>query len=201
VQGCSLGCVGCCNPQTHDPESARWLGVEDFFHEIVGITDEIEGITLTGGEPLEQARAVTELLRLVRQRTSLSVILSTGFSWEEVLRIAAAPSHHSYAKPARREAQPPQDPLPLSASVGDLPANTFLSYVDVVLAGPYDFRQPLGCGLRGSSNKSVHFLTNRYSPGDLDRVPAAEVIVLPGGQVVATGVVPLALTSIASSLS
>ena len=61
VQGCSLGCSGCYNPATHDTKSGEWIEVANLLGRIKALNQEIEGITLSGGEPLQQWSAVDEL--------------------------------------------------------------------------------------------------------------------------------------------
>ncbi|MDQ1240302.1 MAG: anaerobic ribonucleoside-triphosphate reductase activating protein [Thermodesulfobacteriota bacterium] len=45
----------------------------------------IEGITLSGGEPLYQSSAVQDLLKRVREETGLSVVIYSGYSLEEII--------------------------------------------------------------------------------------------------------------------
>jgi anaerobic ribonucleoside-triphosphate reductase activating protein len=49
-----------------------------------------EGLTVSGGEPLQQAEAVVALLETARA-AGLSTLLFTGFAWEEVQRLPLAP--------------------------------------------------------------------------------------------------------------
>lgn len=44
----------------------------------------IEGVTLTGGEPLQQRSGVLELLRGVKASSDLSVVLFTGYEWPHI---------------------------------------------------------------------------------------------------------------------
>lgn len=83
VQGCTLQCAGCYNPQTHDPNGGTRVRVEDLLAQIRALPD-IEGLTISGGEPLQQMRPLRRFLQGVRSTTSLSVILFTGYTWEEV---------------------------------------------------------------------------------------------------------------------
>ena len=132
ARGCSLGCPGCFNPETH---------------------------AFAGGEPLQQRPALLAFLRRLRERTRLSVLVFTGFSWDEVRRFPEA--------------------------------EALLACIDVLLAGRYDAAKHLGRGLLGSSNKTAHFLTDRYGPADLAAVPPAEVVITADGEVVASGIDPL----------
>jgi anaerobic ribonucleoside-triphosphate reductase activating protein len=159
VQGCSLACPGCFNPETHAVAGGRMVSPQDLFGRIVALEDRIEGITVSGGEPFQQRRPLLDLLGRVRRQTALSVLVFTGFTWDEVQTL-------------------PQ-------------ADALLACIDVLLAGRYDGSRYLAHGLRGSANKSVHFLTKRYTPADLETVPPAEVVITPGGEIQLTGIDPL----------
>lgn len=84
VQGCSLGCPGCFNPETHSPAGGQSVDIEALLARIMALRDGIEGVSITGGEPLGQRGALAELLSRLKARTDLSVVLFTGFSWAEV---------------------------------------------------------------------------------------------------------------------
>ena len=45
---------------------------------------DIEGITISGGEPLLQIEALTGLLKEIRRQADLSIIVFTGFEWAEM---------------------------------------------------------------------------------------------------------------------
>jgi anaerobic ribonucleoside-triphosphate reductase activating protein len=49
-----------------------------------------EGLTVSGGEPLQQAEAVVALLEAARA-AGLSTLLFTGLAWEEVQRLPLVP--------------------------------------------------------------------------------------------------------------
>jgi anaerobic ribonucleoside-triphosphate reductase activating protein len=72
-QGCTLGCPGCFNPKTHRTDG-REISVDELASQIPG---DIEGITLSGGEPLQQAEAAAELLDVARAR-GLSTLAFSG---------------------------------------------------------------------------------------------------------------------------
>jgi anaerobic ribonucleoside-triphosphate reductase activating protein len=62
--------------------------VADIFQEIA-TTGDIEGVSILGGEPLQQRRGVLALLQLIKT-TRLSVLLFSGFSLEEIRRMPEA---------------------------------------------------------------------------------------------------------------
>lgn len=90
VQGCSLNCPGCFNPETHPFEGGELLSTDELFQRIVVLSDSIEGISVSGGEPLQQRRPLLALLQRVRRETSLSVLLFSGYTWEKIKQMPGA---------------------------------------------------------------------------------------------------------------
>jgi anaerobic ribonucleoside-triphosphate reductase activating protein len=135
------------------------VAVADLAAWLVGLGTTIEGVTISGGEPLQQRPALLALLQRLRQETALSVLLFSGYAWAEIQR------------------------LPEAAAL--------LASLDVLIAGRYQADRRLARDLRGSANKTVHLLTDRYRLDDLRQVPPAEVIITPDGQVVMSGIDPL----------
>lgn len=90
VQGCSLKCPGCFNPATHSFTGGEIVPVNTLFQRITNLGSTIEGITVSGGEPLQQFAPLLALLHLICQKTTLSVLLFTGYTWEEVQKIPDA---------------------------------------------------------------------------------------------------------------
>lgn len=87
VQGCALGCPGCFNPETHGFDGGQVQPVETVLEMILAVQDGLEGLTLSGGEPLHQHRALARLLKEVKAQTNLSVLVFTGYSWEEIQKL------------------------------------------------------------------------------------------------------------------
>jgi anaerobic ribonucleoside-triphosphate reductase activating protein len=90
VQGCTLACPGCFNPETHARDAAARVAVDELFERIAGCAATVEGLTITGGEPLQQRKAVLSLLERVRSETALSTVLFSGFSRDEIERMPDA---------------------------------------------------------------------------------------------------------------
>ena len=59
---------------------------------------------------------------------------------------------------------------------------------DLVIAGRYNARLHLGSTLRGSSNKTYHFLTDFFRVQELIYVPEFEVVISPDGSMHVSGV-------------
>lgn len=92
LQGCTLGCKGCFNPTSHASGGGRDVEIETLADQVIRESAGIEGITVSGGEPLQQASAVENLLRAVRAETALSVLLFTGYRLSEVRAIPQGPA-------------------------------------------------------------------------------------------------------------
>ncbi len=83
VQGCGLGCKGCFNPETHLTGIERVIVSNSV--EAVLATPEIDGVTLTGGEPLEQPDAVASFAKSLRKSSDLSIVVLTGYTRQEIM--------------------------------------------------------------------------------------------------------------------
>ena len=86
-QGCTLGCSGCFNPETHAAEARSLVTVRELMWGIGQVEHRIEGITISGGEPLQQPQGLLHLLRTVRRETDLSIVLFSGYEMSEILQM------------------------------------------------------------------------------------------------------------------
>ncbi len=80
VQGCSRRCKGCHAKTTWSHSTNKLMTVDEIFKMIKSQND-IEGVTFLGGEPFEQAEALSELAKKV-QESGLSVLTFTGNSYD-----------------------------------------------------------------------------------------------------------------------
>ena len=90
VSGCAHACPGCQNPQTWEQMSGIPFDKEAMDEIRVELQkDYIDGITLSGGDPLFPGNrgAVTRLLQTIREEfPDKTIWLYTGFLWEEICR-------------------------------------------------------------------------------------------------------------------
>ena len=135
VQGCTIGCRGCYSASTH-PHEASSLHRPSEIAEWLQSIPNIEGVTFSGGEPFEQAAAVLETINSIRENigSDFSVFVYTGYEIE-FLRKSNEKNVHD-----------------------------LLEAIDILSAGPFDRKLRDETLLwRGSSNQSLHFLSNRYN--------------------------------------
>ena len=84
TQGCLHNCPGCHNPQTHDFNGGFLKDVMELCEEIKEVPFQ-DGITLSGGDPLEQIDACLEIAKYVHE-IGLNVWCYTGYTMEALLR-------------------------------------------------------------------------------------------------------------------
>lgn len=87
MQGCLRNCEGCHNPDTHALDGGRLIDTQEIIAAIKK-NSLLDGITLTGGEPLLQIAAANELA-LAAKSFGLNVWCYTGYIFEELPAEAA----------------------------------------------------------------------------------------------------------------
>lgn len=135
VQGCSLRCPGCCNPEMFSPKRGSLVEVDALSAKIRS-TPDIEGLSILGGEPFEQAATLVALITQVKA-AGLSVMIYSGYSWAEL----------------RAQQSPAVDAL--------LGLTDVLVDGRYAQTQPETRRRWVG-----STNQSMHFFTSRYAPCD-----------------------------------
>ena len=143
LQGCSIRCPGCCNPEMFDARRGEpWE--PDALAARIG---NVEGITLLGGEPFEQAAGAAELARAARAR-GLTVMIFSGYKLDEL-----------HARDGAAELLAATDLLVDGRSDHARPEPA----------------PPIGRRWIGSANQTMHFLTAAYAVDD-PRLRAANTI-------------------------
>ena len=156
-QGCSLGCPGCFNPETHRAAGGELVNTAVLAVRVLEAGAGVEGVTFSGGEPFEQPGALLEILRHLAS-TSLTKLCFSGYRIGEIRRLRSGPE--------------------------------ILEHLDVLVAGRYVAARHVGSALLGSANQRVHFLSDRYCPEDITRVPRRELILHTDGSVTSSGIDP-----------
>lgn len=131
VQGCLNSCQGCISPDARDMNGGEIETIDDIARWICN-RDGIEGITISGGEPMLQAEALVELIREVKRSSDLGIVCYTGFIYENLLR------------------------------KGKVVQKLLLQNVDMLIDGPYISEQHADLLWRGSSNQRLIPLSDRY---------------------------------------
>jgi anaerobic ribonucleoside-triphosphate reductase activating protein len=151
LQGCSIGCPRCWNPSTHLRSAGFEWAVEKILAwlDLVRSRIEISGLTISGGEPLEQAPGLVQLVEDVRaQFPDLSIGLFSGYSETELDRggYLCFPSTVAVEK-------------------GDL-WRRIRRTLDFAVLGRYNRLAPSSDPLITSKNQRLRLYSSRYSPAD-----------------------------------
>lgn len=89
VAGCTHRCAGCFNREYFSFEAGE-LVTEEVMDQIISLSqkDYIEGLSVLGGEPLQQVfdKTLVTLLKRFKQEVGKSVWLYTGYTYEEAIQ-------------------------------------------------------------------------------------------------------------------
>jgi anaerobic ribonucleoside-triphosphate reductase activating protein len=84
LQGCSIQCEGCWNDELWSFSGGKKMSSAEIIQILQNNTD--VGLTLLGGEPLDQAPAVLELIENCHT-SGFDVMLYTGYELEELSKV------------------------------------------------------------------------------------------------------------------
>jgi anaerobic ribonucleoside-triphosphate reductase activating protein len=87
LQGCTLGCPGCFNPSTH-ADGGTEMTVDEIVDKLKASS--AEGLSLSGGEPLQQAPAIVPLLDRARA-LGMSTLAFSGYTRDEITHLPHGP--------------------------------------------------------------------------------------------------------------
>lgn len=131
VQGCGIRCPGCLVPDSWDPKGGERVSVESLVQWFLELA-EVDGLTISGGEPFDQAAALGLFVSRVKAERDVGVMCYTGYRLEHLMARATPET------------------------------TGLLSQIDILIDGPYvvGLHRPLLW--RGSANQRVILLTDRY---------------------------------------
>jgi anaerobic ribonucleoside-triphosphate reductase activating protein len=142
VQGCHLACPGCMSRDTWDADG----GSSESITGLAGVWRKVRdqgatGLTVSGGEPAEQAGEVAELVHQIRQ-------------------VDAELTHHGRPQDSRAGAQrrAPLDVLVFSGLDEEqfrAACPALAECADAAILGPFDITQPTDLVWRGSGNQRL----------------------------------------------
>ena len=83
--GCSRGCKGCSNPELWVQRPEYEIEPEKVFMLVnqINAQHEIDGFTISGGEPMDQPKELAKLLEMIRP-LSEDVLIYTGYQFKEL---------------------------------------------------------------------------------------------------------------------
>lgn len=195
LQGCLRNCAGCINTSFLPIKTVNIVHVVPLFTKIrelslAGSFQKIEGITLTGGEPLLQAEALLPLLRQVKE-TGISVVCYTGYDYD-LFKSEIQKKHESPGE-AKNILCPENDSHKKiiqyhKCSLKIL--SEFFQHIDLLIDGEFRNDLPRGGIYCASANQKLRFLTGRYSAESI-RNPSESTFTIDGEGIEFTGILSL----------
>ena len=136
VQGCDRGCPECASVHTWSSEEGGLAKPADIAHWMN--ESPLSQLTISGGDPMQQAPALIEMIDLAREKRDWIV---TCYSWYLLKQLQ-------------------EDVLPGTADL--------LQRLDLLIDGPYVASLHESLLWRGSSNQKIHNLSGRVKLPDHD---------------------------------
>jgi anaerobic ribonucleoside-triphosphate reductase activating protein len=176
-QGCKVGCVGCWNPRTHPFRGAE-VTVDAVAQEVLRACQEhnLEGVTFSGGEPMQQADSLLQLIQALHQQApELSFGMFSGYAEHELAKGQYWVWGDDSSEQGRQRLW-----------------QEIRGCLDFAILGRFDKAQPSSIPFRTSRNQVLRLFTDRYTPADFSE-QLTEVSIYEGGQVEVTGFPTLGL--------
>lgn len=171
-QGCELDCPGCWNAQTHSrdagtPTTSPSELVARICH--ARLQYRIEGVTFSGGEPIHQIGAITQMLLMLKlSAPNLSAGLFSGYT-EKELDLGKFETYEVSDAPGRREMW-----------------RDLRKLLDFAVLGRFNQHQPCSEPLISSRNQQLRLFSPRYAARDFEE-QTVEVSIGPNGLTQITG--------------
>src|ERR1017187_4579721 len=150
-QGCSIGCAKCWNPKSHQFHGSE-ITVDAIVQEVLKSRQEhsLEGVTFSGGEPMQQADSLLGLMHSLRQQApELSFGVFSGYAEHELDQgqywIWGDGSSEQHRKRLWQE---------------------ICGCLDFAVLGRFNQAQPGNMPLRTSRNQVLWLFTDTYAPAD-----------------------------------
>ncbi len=84
LEGCSLKCTGCMAISMKIRHQHSRMPLQDILKRIKQTAEGLDGITISGGEPFEQADSLYELIKLIKSETHLDIMAYSGYTIKEL---------------------------------------------------------------------------------------------------------------------
>lgn len=91
MAGCPQRCAGCISPEWQEMGSGYRTTVDELLSGLQPLLQEVDGVTISGGEPFAQPEGLTALLRGLRQSGIADIMAYSGYPIEQLRQIAPEP--------------------------------------------------------------------------------------------------------------
>lgn len=163
VSGCQRRCNGCANPELRERAEEHRISLDAFMKLVKMLPKMPQAVTITGGEPFDQAGELVPLCEWLVSEVSDDILIYTGYTLEQLRAREDADTDH------------------------------LLELIAALVDGEYKEELNLGNGIKGSENQRLYVLREKYEREyrSLDVVTGGERAVQPfirhNGSVITTG--------------
>lgn len=133
VSGCLKNCNGCANPELHARESGQDISIDMLEKLIETLPGTPSALTVTGGEPFEQAEELAELCEWFTHKYGDDILVYTGYTMEQL------------------------------QSYQNSEINAVLNSIAALVDGEYIEQFNTGNKIKGSDNQRLFVLRKKYS--------------------------------------
>lgn len=127
VNGCKRGCPKCVSERLQKYDSTTEVDIKEFLKDFNLIN--IDGVTISGGEPFEQPEELNILVTFLLEKGIEDILVYTGFTLEELIQL------------------------------NDVNINEILTKIAVLIDGPYIYElDDQKNNIKGSSNQRIIYL-------------------------------------------
>ena len=130
--GCSHGCYNCCNPELWDSNPNKNLSLSQVFTMLKSITQPVDGVTISGGDPFQQLEELDELVSFIAAEITDDILIYTGYTLKQL------------------------------QSWNNDHVTNIIGKISVLIDGKYVDHLNDNRSLRGSSNQQIHLLNEKY---------------------------------------
>ncbi len=130
--GCPHRCYNCSNAELWDIDSTKEIPLNKIMDLILNIDKQVDGITITGGEPFIQYHELSKLVRLLNQVGVEDILIYTGYTLNQLIEM----------------------------NIKDI--DEILDSISVLIDGKYVDKLNDNKALRGSSNQNINILNPRF---------------------------------------
>lgn len=84
MKGCDKNCDGCISPEMRTYDKLKEIDIEDIIKMIRSVPGQIDGVTISGGEPFFDSLVLNELVSKLSEITD-DILIFSGYTYDELL--------------------------------------------------------------------------------------------------------------------
>lgn len=85
VKGCEIGCPSCQSVHLWSPDGGTLYDEDELAMKVAKLAEDSDGVTVSGGEPFAQAKAVAFFVKSLRKYGVKHIIIYSGYTFEQLI--------------------------------------------------------------------------------------------------------------------